>query len=285
MTVPLSGCNSACSVGSVVSASLDWKISESASSTRHAHSASNKAQESYVGIEDWTGTVNGVAVEPPIFPGTDFVFIGSTEGTVGVTAPARCVGMTVVIDYSTATPVMWTLNIAAQGAAGTGLVRGPGAALDLSTPLPVIPKSFIESTIMVADVAATPDYAALANSTKFTINMTEAAGTYSSSTTRLFTGRTPGVIDLNFTIEGLIQDTTAYTDWPDTNDVQHVQAWVNATQHWDIDWMRMTGCTYGAALADQTIPVTITGVLAALQNAGDAPDGKIITPGSTTIWP
>ena len=269
--------------GTTFAAGLGWSASESATATRQAHSGTDLALESYDGIVDWTGTCTGIGVEPPMFPGTDFTFLGSIDQVLGVTGPARCTGMQVVVDYEASVPVMWTLDIAMQGGA---LVRGAAAAEDTSVTLPVVPKAFPAATVMTASVAESPDYAALPNITKFTISMKEAAGTYSSSDTGLTTGRTPGNLDITATLEGAVQNGAGkgYLDWPDTDEILHVRAFVNQTKYWGVNWLRFTGYNPGAQASDNVLRVSLPAVLAASQSAGTASLGFVDTPGGTRIW-
>jgi hypothetical protein len=259
-----------------------WSINSEADLQAYVDSATKGGTARTAGNEDWSGQYQAYGHTPVRMPGTTFQFKGSIDGAVGVDSGA---GGSIVdqveirIDIESGAIIEHTVQFSANAA----LAFGAAVAADASVP---DPPTSIGCKIQTAEAVAAPSFADILDVRTITLTITSDNKMYVSSESAGQVKRVAGNIDFTVQFDVYVDD---FSDAPAVNEVANLRLFVNATEFWDLKWVR-----YGES-SDNDVQIEGADVVGATLNAsmhgfanvdGDTPtEGFIKDPSGATFWP
>lgn len=245
----------------------EWRIREIQRGPKWVASISQAGVSAACGAKDWRGYFLGYGHTPVVFPGETFTFLGSVDGTLGVTGPAICDRIVITWDIEAGKVIEYRVDFSANGT----LSKGAAAATDSGTPVVVC------STSMYVKIDAQ-------NQTDIRymrLVITAANRPYNSSDTAGQVKRNSGNINAEC-LYRLYQDSPA--NLPALAMPKVLRFYVTATTYWELTWMRLEEIEdYGVNLEEaENVGATIKGAFVAYNGTGA---GTIINPATTTKWP
>jgi hypothetical protein len=216
------------------------------------------------GNKDWRGFFLGYGHTPPVFPGEEFTFTGSIDGSKGVTGTAICDRIQVDCPTEQGTPLEYAVFFSSNGE----LTLGGAVATDSTTPAPP------SSVGLGASFGG-----ALADVRAWRLLVEAKNKPYASSSTDGWVKRVKGPIDATAQV-------TLYSDAPASlpkpNDDVIVNLYVSTTESWELKWCKVEGPQeYGA---DHESPEPVGGLVVAKFNGFQNGTGSISAP-SGVKWP
>lgn len=256
----------------------NWSASITSSPVEYAASNTQGAKGTESGNQDWSGSGSFYGHTPFVMPGEAINFVGSVDGTNGITGSAIADSLTVNWDVAGAGIIEHTLSFSGNGAA----TRGAAAASDSSDP--VILSCFNLPVVKTATPAAEPSFAAMANINNVSLVITAANTSYVDSSTAGWTKRFAGPFGVTLAINVNVESLTTL---PAPNSVVAVQLFVDSTNYWAINWMRYKDIT------NIVVDVETRKVISCTLNLGLVPwytigstltQGSITQPGGVAAW-
>lgn len=230
------------------------------------------------GNDDWSGSYTAYGHTPAVMPGDGFTFTGSVDGTNGVTGTAIVDSVEIVINIEGGEKIGHTVNFSGNG----DLSKGAAAATDATSP--DTPTS-IGTKCEIATPDASPTYSEISDVRQMTLTITSENPDYVSSSTSGGTRRTAGNLSATVSISVYTDD---FDTLPDEGEVVGMKIYVNATEFWDLDWIRVSDISdmgadiEGAALVEATINGSYTGFTTI---STTVTEGSITQPDATEFWP
>lgn len=264
-----------------------WNVSSSADIQAIIASNTKAGRVRLAGNRDWNGGYQVYGHTPIKVPGDLFTFTGKMDTkagptVIGVEGPAIVDQVVLTIDLEAG------LAIALETAFSA---NGPLTYLDditdfSDTTIPNPPSS-IGTKLQLAEAIATPVFTEVTDFRTAILTLTRDNQAYLSAATAGDTKRLLGNFDcaLAYTIyEG---DPTKYVQ---PNAIKHAKLFVNATEFWELKWVR-----YGD-VSDVEVNVETGTIIGATMNAAmhgfaeipagsAAVEGYIKNPAAATIWP
>jgi len=232
------------------------------------------------GVEDWSGTVNGVGGAPPAMPGAVEAFTGyrgpdsGVHNTVGQSYTGNVIidQMTLVINWATSPMISWALNFSGDGA----LAFAGGTTTDVTNP-----------TVLPDKLAAVPQYddggvgfTDWDNVEQVTLTISSDNKVYVDASTAGWKRRVAGNIDWTLAVVEHDVSRAKLTK----HEQRSFKIFVDAVEFWLLEW--------GKILDFSNILTNVdTGdILGQTVNIGmDAHDGasigQIVLPDLTVYWP
>ncbi len=245
----------------------EWRIREVQRGPKWVASISQGGVSRKCGVKDWRGYYTGYGHTPVVFPGETFTFLGSVDGTLGVTGPAICDRIVVTWDIEAGKVIEYRVDFSGNGT----LSKGAAAATDSGTPV---------------IKCSTGMYVAIGGGRQTDIRymrlvITAANRPYVSSDTAGQVKRLPGNIDAEC-IYKLYQGTPA--NLPALAVPNQLRFYVTAGTYWQLMWMLLEEIEdFGVNLEEaENVGATIKGAFVAYNGTGA---GTIIDPATTTKWP
>lgn len=241
-------------------------------------SNTKKGTARIAGNGDWNGSFSGLGHSPAQFPGDEFTFTGSIDGTNGVTGAARCESTEIVIDIEGGNPIAFTISFSSNGA----LTRGAAAVTDSVVP---DPPSSIGTKVELGTMVASPVFTELEDVRTVTLTFSKSLPEYASSGTAGETKRVDANLDFTIAIAVYTND---FSTLPDEGDERQCRVFVDATTFWDLKWIRIE------ELSDLDVDIEAGTPVGAIINAGmhgfanivGTPTGGYIKdPAIATKWP
>lgn len=258
-----------------------WSASVAVDLQKVRSSATKGGTVALDGNTDWSGNFRGFGGQPAIMPGETFTFTGSGDGTLGVTGPAICENVEVVIDIESGAPVSYTVNFAGNGAP----TLGAAAATDTTAP-DVSDLSSIGCKIQQSAALDAPSFAVIPDVATITVRITSENPAYVSSSTAGAKKRFGGNIDAEVSYkiyEGSPADLIA------PNSVKALRVFVNATEFYEFNWMKYGNIDGFDVNRDSVNVVSCTqnSAMRGFTDTDATPDkeGSIKLPDATTWWP
>ena len=257
-----------------------WSISYTADTKTFVASSTKGGTGRLAGNEDWSGSYDGYGHTPGVMPGGALSFVGSIDGTKGVSGTAIVDQVVITIDIEGGGIISHTVSFSANGA----LTEGAAAATDAT-----LPEAYtsIGCKAEVADPAESPSYTALPDVRTITITMTANNSSYVSSDTAGQTQRCAGNLDVTIAISLYTNDPST-SPIPAVNAEQFLQCYVSATEYWEFCAVRFGEHSdievdvEGNAIVGLTLNAGMSGWY---DLAGTITEGTIIDPAETTVWP
>jgi hypothetical protein len=256
----------------------NWSITETADTQAVVASNTKGGTTRGPGNTDWSGSYSAYGHTPDVMPGEVFTFAGNMNNGKGATGTAIVDEVSLTINIETGAIIEHSVNFSANGA----LTFGTVAATDASVPCP--PTS-IGCKVQLATPAGSPSFADLEDVRTVTLTLTRANAAYVNSETSGGTRRTKGNLDFTLAITVHTDDAN---DLPDVNLVRSVRIFVNATEYWELNWVRFSEISgvevdiEGAGIVGATLNASMQGFTSI---SDVCTEGSIITPDEVTIWP
>lgn len=256
----------------------NWSITSTAALQAAVASNTKGGTVTLPGNTDWSGNFGAYGHTPAVLPGEIFTFSGSIDGTKGAAGSAIVDQVVITIDIEAGAIISHTVNFSSVGA----LTLGNVAVADATTPNP---PSSIGCKVELATPAGSPSWVELDDVRVITITLTRSNVAYVSSGTAGANSRVLGNLSATVAI-------TLYTDdfgaLPAKNDVRGARLYVNATEFWLINWLRIGDVTDLTVDIEgpNVVPASITGQWTGYTNISDTPtEGTITTPAGDEVWP
>lgn len=251
-----------------------WLINEQGNQNKWVGTGVPKGYTHGKGNHDWQGWFKGYGGKPQVFPGDKYTFKASIDGTKGVSGAAICDKIFIRVDREGGKKVEYRVEFSADGILTRGAVTAtvPGSGSD-------IPADARDLVLKLSGAAQEN-----VRWVEFEI----------SAMNRAFSGVTPGQVQRNagnviaFLRYGLYIESTWDADLPVLDAVHYVDMYVNATEYWRINWLRVLN------RPELTVPMeeqaAVSGLNASelvelgLVGVNGTSTGAIINPSGVTKW-
>lgn len=266
--------------GVAVSTIGEWEVSYEGDLQTFVASNTDGGTVSRDGNTDWSGQYRAKGHTPAVKHGETFAFIGSVDGTNGVSGDAIVDDIEIVIDIESGAIIEHTVNFSANGALTEGAAAASDAT-DVDAPTSIGCKVKYHTVGALWDGSETelPDVRTV------TIRMRSNNAPYNSSSTGGATKRTVGGLEADVSISVYTDDFSAL---PSINAYNEVRIFVDATDYWEfnfLQWGEHSGL--GADIEGQeNVEATLNGTWSAYDDAATPVKGAITTPGGTDgdVW-
>ena len=218
------------------------------------------------GIDDWRGVAMAYGYQPPVFPGSDFTFTGSLDGTYGFTGTAYCEAIEVIGDIENGEYGAYSIQFSRNGA----LTSGSAAATDSTVPSPPCPENF--SLLVGSNTVLDVTYQRL--------KIMCPGRAYVSSSTSGGRLRKRGAIDAEFEYHFYYDNPSQL---PAFEHDYLIQPYFTQTLFWELAWMKLlTHSEYVNTEARRPVNSKIT---MAFNGSNGTSLGYIKDTATTTKWP
>lgn len=267
----ISGITAAIKLGASVESTVrGWQIRERNDQPYFAATNTAGAANSIEGNTDWKGSYLQYGHTPLVFPGDTFAFIGSVDGTNGVSGNAICERLTITCHGERGAVIGSTVEFAANGA----LTWGAAAAADTSaqTALTSIAR------VLKMDGVDVPQLRLW----RLDFQARNRPGVHTGTVTAGQTERTPGNLFVSWVYQLYVDDPA--TQLPAKNSTSLMRFYVTATTYWELKWGRVQAIgPYGGNVEGaRNVGAMVSGIMA---SEITGVDGQIVNPGGVTKWP
>jgi len=261
----------------------DWSITSEADLQAYVSSATKGGTSRTAGNEDWNGTYNAYGHTPVRMPGEFFAFLGSIDKLVGVDSGASGAIVDQVeirIDIEAGAIIDHSVNFSANAV----LTFGAAVASDATVPAPPSSKG---TKIQTAAAIGSPVFTNILDYRTCTITITSDNNVYVSSESAGQVKRTAGNIDFSVSYS-VYADDFSNANVPPVNTVANLRVFVNATQFWDLKWVRYGDASdMGANIESaDNVAATLNVMMEGYTDVASTPtEGFIKKPDGSTFWP
>lgn len=256
----------------------EWAI-QTSSDLPSGHASNTKgAPVVLAGNTDWSGTYRAYGHTPAVMPGETFAFAGAIGNGNGASGTARVSQVEISGDVETPGIIEHTVTFEAAGT----LTKGSVSATDET-----LPAMFTASNnkVEVATPAAEPSFAELTDLRTWSITITASNPSAVSSSTAGVVTRYEGNLSATIALTFYADD---FTDLPEINDVRAIRIYVNATEFWLFNWIRISEVTDLTVNIEDpnVVPASITGQWTGFTEISSTmTEGQIVDPAETEYWP
>ncbi len=213
-----SGIGAAAKVATNVETTVSgWKVQEMNRAAHYSASLTGGGDTSTAGNDDWKGWYRTYAHTPLPFPGDTFTFLGSIDGSVGLSGEAICDRLILTCPIEAGNNIDCRVEFSSNGA----LSKGVAVAVDSGSAV-----AFNAAGRKVAvNGVDVPD-------TRFWRLVIGARNKlYAGSTNAGVVKRTPGVVHANWVYQAYTDDLTTV---PTKGDTAVLQFYVTASTYWSL---------------------------------------------------
>lgn len=202
----------------------DWLIAEKGNQNKWVGTGVPKGYTHGKGNHDWSGWFKGYGGKPQVFPGDKYTFKASIDGTNGVSGNAICDKIVIRIDREGGKKVEYRVEFSADGILTRGAVT---ATVPGSSDIPADARDLVLK---------------LSGSAQENVRWAQLE---ISAFNRPFSGVTTGQVNRNagnviaFLNYGLYIESTWAADLPVLDAIHNVDMYVNSTEYWRINWLRV----------------------------------------------
>lgn len=257
-----------------------WSVTSTSDITRYVASGSKKGASRIAGNRDWNGQYTAYGGIPAKKPGDIFTFTGSLDAVNGVEGSAMVEEVVINWDIEAGGIISHEVTFSSNGV----LTLGAAVATDATVPAPL---PAVGTKIEEALAIATPVFTEITDIRTITLTISRNNPSYASSSTAGDTKRVMGTLDMSISF-GVYEGDPA--DLIAVNGVRHLKVYIDATNFWELKWVR-----FGEA-SDVDCDIEDGGLVSATMNAemegftdvaGTATEGYIKDPTATPVtwWP
>ncbi len=264
-----------------------WDVNSSADLAAVIASNTKAGRLHLAGNKDWAGSYKAFGHTPQKMPGDSFTFTGKMDTkagptVIGVEGLALVDQVVIVIDVEAGLPIVHDVTFSADGA-----LTYLDSYTDFSDTVVPDPPSSIGAKIETAEAIATPVFTEIIDFRTATLTITRENVAYVSAATAGQTRRKLGNFNIELSFAIYEADSTKLIV---PNAIKHIKLWVNATEFWELKWMRFgdlsdievnreTGDIIGA-----TLNALMHG-FAQVPAGSAAVEGFVKDPAVATVWP
>jgi len=212
-----------------------WGYNRVSSSNKYRASCTNGGTGVTKGNINETGVMAGVGTNPNITPGEDFAFVGISDATTGseksYSGTIRILTLQINNPKEQGTEQTWSATFGVQGE----LTEGTAAVvLDPSTALNVHDGASVAAKPQVFDGG--PTWTDIDGFKSWTLTISVPETTYVEG---LLTHRRTGDLEASIAID--VNSNSLRNALYDTNVIDQLRLYVDATTFWLMEWIRFTG--------------------------------------------
>ena len=255
-----------------------WSINHVADLQAYIASNTKGGTSRLKGNLDWTGQYTAYGHTPVKMPGDIFTFIGSIDGSLGVTAQAMVEEVTIIWDIEAGNIIGHEVSFGGDA----DLVFGSASATDVTLPNVI---SSISTKLELSEALLTPAFSEITDIRTMTLTLTRSNQSYVSSSTSGITKRIKGNLDVSFSYT-LYEATPASLILP--NAVKHAKLYVDSSTFWELKWVRfgeLSGLEVDIESGTLVGPTQNTDMEGFTDIAGVMTEGKIVKPDLGSVWP
>lgn len=242
-----------------------WRIEYVETPATYKAGNTKSAEGAKCGIGDWQGFYLGYGHTPAAFPGVDFTFTGSTDGSKGATGTAYCELIRILWDIKAGKLIEYMVQFSGNGA----LTVGAAVATDATVPDPPCTESMGFS---FGTAVSAINYMELI--------LRNPGKKYINSDTAGETRRKRGYLSGEFTVRMDEGDTSAL---PTRGQIAVAQFDVTDTLYWELTWGKIVKVIAGVDHeSNEVVGSEVQGVFLPF-DAGV--EGSLTNPASTEQWP
>ena len=208
-----------------------WRVTFNANPAPLLTAGSQEALVQQCGIEDWEGDIIYLGYTASYVPGDELAFVGSIDGSKGVTGDALVQRVVIAADYQTNRYFTTQLRIVGNGA----LTFGTASATDTTMPTPVCragKKVVIGSTELSGIIG-------------WRLSLEREMLPYVSNDTSGVVKNVVGAFSATLILDAVLSDASI----PSLDTNHDFKLYVSDTAYWQVDSMRLTGIEdYGVDL-------------------------------------
>lgn len=267
----ISGIGAAIKLGaSVESTTRRWFIRQRGQHPYFAATNTAGAGNSISGNTDWQGQCWLYGHTPLVFPGDTFAFIGSVDGTNGVTGNAICERLTITCHGERGGNIEAAVGFAANGA----LSFGAAAAADTSAQTAI---TSIGKLLKLDGVNVSQE-----RLWRLSFWARNYAGVHTGVATAGTTERVTGNLFAAWTYQLYVDDPS--TDLPAIGDKPLMRFYVTDSTYWELKWGHVQEIDpYGADREGaRNVGATVSGIWSS--EVGGV-DGQVVNPAEVIKWP
>jgi hypothetical protein len=231
-----SGIGAAAKIGASVETTLSgWKVQESNRAARYSASQTGGADTSTAGNNDWKGWYRTYAHTPLPFPGETFAFLGSIDGSLGVSGAAICERLILTCPIEAGKNIDCRVEFSSNGA----LSYGAAEVADTST----------VQAYNAAGRKMAKDGTDVADTRFWRLVMGARNKPHAGSSNAAVVMRTPGVVYANWVYQAYTNDPTTV---PVKGSTAALRFYVTASTYWSLFWNRYENINeFGADIEGQ----------------------------------
>lgn len=270
-----------------INTTRSWNITSLADLQAIIASNTKSGRIRLAGNRDWNGGYSAYGHTPIKLPGDSFTFTGKMDTkagptVIGVEGVALVDQVVITIDLEAGLPIAHEVAFSSNG-----ILAYSDALTDFSDTTIPDPPSSIGTKLELAEAIATPVFTEVTDFRTAVFTLTRDNASYVSAATAGDTKRLAGNFDCALTYGIYEGDPTKYVQ---PNVIKHVRLFVNATEYWELKWMR-----YGD-VSDVEVNIETGVIVGASMNcaqhgfaqvpAGSAAvEGFVKDPAVVTVWP
>jgi len=212
-----------------VSTAFQWSAEVSAELQAYRASNTFGATGRVKGNKDWSGSYSAYGGEPAVMPGDAFNFVGSIDGADGITGPARVSQIELTWNIEEGSILSHTVSFEGNGV----VTRGTSEAEDVT--IPDVPSS-IDTKLEIAPLGGS--FTEVEDVRSMALTITAENQSYASSSTSGTIKREKGNIDFTGSYSLYTDD---FANFPAENTDHMLRLYTNATEYWELKWVKVAG--------------------------------------------
>lgn len=234
------------------------------------------------GVLDWNGTYNSYGAIPDYWPGDTVAFLGSIDGSVGLSGQCMITQQAITFPISTNDPISHVGTFRGDGP----LTRGAAVVAEPAAPAPPTPEGLCPELSPINLDA--PAWAQEENTYNVVITLTIEEKEYVDCSTNGVMNVLEGGWDASMTYDRYVDD---FALLPDEGEAYYVRQPIDnpATQWYEFQWMRVADLSNMQVNREtgDLVSGTVNLLMSALETVGETTPtettGQVITPGPV-VW-
>ena len=259
-----------------------WQIeTHGAELPSHPASGSTYVLSALEGNTDWKGHYYAYGHTPASMPGDALTFIGSLDGSLGVTGTAIVDAVQIDINVESGEPIAHVVQFSSNGT----LALGSAAATDSSSPTIFSPKSRKVAIATAANPISVQSWTDVTEIKRMRLVFGAKNPRYVNAATAGVFKRVAGNI---FAAANYVAHTSSPAGIPLPNAIKGLRFYVTATTYWEMDWGIVENVRDLGVDRETADPVfySIDWRFQAFTDFSGTPlQGKIVKPAVTNWWP